>query len=307
MSRMERSEIRERSIGLSRLHCDLLWLACPIRPLFAIARSSERAAFMDKSAPPPALDEQGIKNLMEHAAHLWWTPEMERRRAASILPADFRMVAGQVLFPENGRAIVRFNDEVRGVAEMRTRRPVQKGDPVYSNDLEGLVRFDLLAEELEHGHFTMILTGDHWFISFNFLRRRAYCAKLITQAKQFLASAKFGLEQKANAPCVDNLFSACELAAKVHTILHMLPGAKSKKHGAIHSSINAWGRSGNIGEDFVTLFNRLTDLRPRARYQAGEDRMEVSSADIEIVEAELLRTSQRCEQKVEENPADGKG
>ena len=39
-----------------------------------------------------------------------------------------------------------------------------------------------------------------------------------------------------------------------------------KTHGTIHSSINQWGRLGNVDQEFVEMFNKLSGNREAARY-----------------------------------------
>lgn len=245
------------------------------------------------------LDEEDIKNLINHTFELWWNPEFERRRAAGTLSPSFRMSAGQVLFPQQGREIIRFNEEVRGLAEMDAPRDLKVGDLVRSTDVRGLKRFDLLEEDLDHGHLTMILLNGSWLVTFNFLRRRYYCGGLVTKAKQFISAAQFSFDRGENAPSVENLFAACELAVKATVILSMLPGASSKSHAMLHRSINAWAKLGNVNPSFVALFNRVSQLRAKARYEAGEAKgMDISAADIATAAAELEELGHRCDQRL---------
>ena len=62
------------------------------------------------------------------------------------------------------------------------------------------------------------------------------------------------------APFIDNLFNACELLAKARliTIIRMRDVGS---HGVIHSTINSWRKLGNVSDEFVDLFNKLSQAR----------------------------------------------
>ncbi|SDR55805.1 hypothetical protein SAMN05519103_05201 [Rhizobiales bacterium GAS113] len=183
------------------------------------------------------LGEDGIKRMLEQASKLWWEPEVERRKTAGTMPANFVFHAKQIVWKQDGAPTVRFNKEVRVEMQVRVNRAVQKGEVVLAGDFSEIAGFDLASEELDHAHFTEILINGRWLVSFNFLTGRAHCARLLSRASQFLEAAKFSMSQGASAPSVDNLFSASELAAKTHVILFRLANPKSKTHGSIHSSI----------------------------------------------------------------------
>ena len=184
----------------------------------------------------------------------WWTtinqmmemcfnPELEKRKAAGSIDETFSLTAAQLYLPEEGENVVRFNDEVRGYANLKLSRPVEKGEPVTMSDFEGFERYELLAEELNGGHFTMFAMPDGFIFDFNFLRGRAKAFSLIDLSAQYMDAAEGAAAKKHVGPCLDNLFSACELLAKASCILHTLKGAESKKHAVIASSINVWGSS----------------------------------------------------------------
>lgn len=41
---------------------------------------------------------------------------------------------------------------------------------------------------------------------------------------------------------------------------------KSKSHGIVHARYNQLGNFGNVDSNYTKLFNRLSSLRPKARY-----------------------------------------
>ena len=88
-------------------------------------------------------------------------------------------------------------------------------------------------------------------------------------------------------PSVDNLFSACELVSKAHLILHHSTASKAKSHGSIKSAINARRNIGNINDDFVRLFNCVSNTRSPARYDEKAEVEMPSPSDFQVVQSEI--------------------
>ena len=144
-----------------------------------------------------------------------------------------------------------------------------KGDPIYEHEIEGLDRFQLSDEEEDpdRGHVTLVKIADSWIITFDFRYNKALAKKLIDTAKQFYDSAEFSFRQKNSASCLDNLFSAAELAAK--SVLLLIPDPKFRKktgHGGIQFKYNRYANLGNVKPEFRKALNKLSGLRERARY-----------------------------------------
>ena len=123
---------------------------------------------------------------------------------------------------------------------------------------------------------------------------------MVKVAKQFLATARFSAEQSHAAPSVDNLFSACELISKAHLTLYHNRAAKAKQHAAVSSALNAWGKIGNVAADFVKLFNRLSNARSAARYEAAQVDCP-TLVDFEVVEREAAQLEKAVAQKRRES------
>ena len=232
---------------------------------------------------------------MRQADELWWAPEMERRNRMSTIDDNFTISMAQALFLPNGSVVVRFNHEVRGIANVRASRRIEKGGHVYQSDLDGPESFDLLDEDLDCGHFTMINGTNGWFLTFNFLRSRSLCAKLLGSAKEFSDVAQFSMRHGKSRPAVDTLYSACELVSKAQLILSSMLDWTAKSHRAIQSEINKWRCHGNINANFVDLFNKLGELRPSCRYEgASIEHALLSQKEFALVEAEITRIEQLC-------------
>lgn len=220
----------------------------------------------EKESPAPSIAADDANRMLTQSWKLWFGPEIERRQTAGSLLPGFMLYTAQALFTPDAKVRVLLNDEIQGEGLLRVPRSVQKGEPLYSNDLQYTERFDLPDELLDNGHFTIVRAGDGWLVFFNFLSGRAKARDMLERARQFLEAALSAKERGHAGPAIDNLFSACELTSKAELILHRNPAATSKSHGPVASEINRWARLGNIDSAFVNLFNSLGQQRPNARY-----------------------------------------
>lgn len=222
-----------------------------------------------------------------HMFQIAFAPEIRRRLATGQLDENFFLSAAQLIQPEGGESTVRLNEEVRGKALVRVNRPVHQGEHVLVSDLQNFEKFDLEEDELDAGHFTLLWNGQGWIGSFDFRAGRAKSAGLLGLANQFLDVARVSAARRYAGPSVDNLFSACELVSKAHLILHRSPAGRTKSHGSVHRAINARRRRGNVNEDFVKLFNKMSHARSSARYDVGGQVEAPSQSDFQVVEREI--------------------
>ena len=234
---------------------------------------------------PPEIE--GWYRTVIHMFQIAFAPEIRQRLSAGGLDQTFFLTAAQMIQPETGAQMIRLNGEVRGIANVRATRPVQKGEPVFVSDMENFVSFDLDEEELDAGHFTLFWTGSGWIATFDFRAGRAKSAAMLKAAGEFLEVARLASNHGHTRPSVDNLFSACELVSKAHLILHRSSASKAKSHGPVQSAINAWRRLGNINDEFVHLFNRVSNTRSPARYDANADVSMPSPSDFRVIEDEI--------------------
>lgn len=253
-------------------------------------------------ASSDAPEAQGWQRTFNQMYEGWFKPEIERRREAETLPANFDLYMAQALFPPEGQTRILLNDEVRGEALLRAPRPVTKGDSVLLSDLEYIETFELPDELLDNGHFTIIRAGQRWGMFFNFLSGRAKAKDMFELASEYLAASISSAAKGHDGPAVDNLFSATELASKAELILHRSRAGTAKKHKAVASSINAWAKLGNIDVAFVALFNRLGRQRPNARYGDKARRPPAPDQDdFDLVQAVIERGFQRVSKATERN------
>lgn len=230
-------------------------------------------------------DIKGFSRTILHMFQISFAPEIRTRMAENVLDKDFVLVAAQLIQPPGGGQIVRLNEEVRGKVTIRTERNVEKGERIESSDLEHLEIFELMNDEIDCGHFTLLWTVRGFTAIFDFRSGRGKAAKLLQLGSEFLWAAKASLEQGHNGPATDNLFSACELVSKAQLILHQNPAADAKTHGRIKSAINNWGKLGNVERSFIDLFNKLFNARPNARYNPEASNYTATDDDINLVSA----------------------
>lgn len=221
------------------------------------------------------LDEPAFQRTFAHAMELWFEPEILRRQEAGASSVPFRLCAAQVIIYADERPnVVRLNEEVQLIGEMKFRDGVSKneGDPVYLEDMETLASISLPdTEDPNCGHFTLFRIGDSWYGAFDFRYNKAKSAQLLEAAEEFLATASYALDAGRKRAAVDNLFSAAELAATAFIITTPRPEYREiKKHGHVHTRFNMFARHGNVEAEHRKAYNMLSEQRIKARYVRGK-------------------------------------
>jgi uncharacterized protein (UPF0332 family) len=213
-------------------------------------------------------DEELIQNLMQQVHDLWINPEVERRREAGRLPDDFAISKAQVIMNMDADAPeVRFNEEVKVLAEAEWAREVEDGEDVTEVDIERIKNLMLTDHDPNAGHLTMVLFKGRWIMAFDFRFNATRVAATLSAASEFLDSATFALDQHHMRTFADNLFSATELMAKGILLMDADKDLlRSKKHTFISRRFNLSGKWGHTDPRYVRLLNRLQDLRGPARY-----------------------------------------
>ena len=237
------------------------------------------------------MDEEGARNLLNQADQLWFSPEIERRRVAGTLPADFKLFAAQVIMDlDTEQPIVRFNDEVHGIMRAEAARSIQAGEEVKMSDLSQIYEFIITEEHPNAGHLTAILHGNRWRIFFDFRRNAVRIEKQLTSADQFLKTARFCVDSKLTIPAIDNLYDAVQIMAKCFLLI--FPDRKvleAKSHGFIEANFNFQGKLGLVPPISVELMNSLSRLRPKTRYVLDPPSIEPTQLLQLLENAETMR------------------
>jgi len=205
---------------------------------------------------------------------LFVIPEMRRREETGKLTKPFELRAAQIIFfPDGKKPEIRINSEVRAIGKMKLKSGVSKnkGDPVFENEVEGLNQIYLTdSEDPDCGHATIVRWSNTWVMAFDFRYNKGLALRHIDIAKQFCKAAESSFNLENWAACIDNLFSAAELAAKATLLL--MPDPKFRKratHGGIHLRYNRFADLGNVEPRYREALNTLFGLRSRARYVQG--------------------------------------
>ncbi len=82
--------------------------------------------------------EEFSQNFSRQMSELWIQPELEARRAAGLIPADFVLQRCLILLPPNAKPVVQFNDEIvwRVKAKLPEGRVASSGDLLNLQDVE---------------------------------------------------------------------------------------------------------------------------------------------------------------------------
>jgi len=220
--------------------------------------------------------------LMQQALDFWINPEIERRQAEGALPKPIELVAAQIVFRSHGLIEIRLNNEVRAEAQMILNRSIEKGEGIRIGDITEIRSVELLEEDLDSAHITLIRTGpETWTVSFNAQYNRQKARVLVSAAEQYLQMAQLALKSGFDRVFVDNLHSAAELAAKAQLILNPNPQMlTSKRHEYVVTHFNIFGgKLRNAPESHVKLLNRLNAMRGPAKYSFEPFALERNSAE----------------------------
>lgn len=238
----------------------------------------------------PAKDDGALMGhrLFEQALDLWIRPEISRRQQKGTLRLPVALNAAQVIMPsprEKRPVYVRLNEEVRAEIRVKAARAIDKGELVFNQDIEDVNAIRLMKDdEPDAGHLTMMNIGGQWYIHFDFRRDKSHAADLLQRAREFYGTAKAGFQRGWLGPAVENLFAAAELAAKAELlVINFYPHEKAKDHGAIRGRYAKYANLGNAPIEGNTALNKLSRLRPAARYAEGDLHIEPCPELVEAV------------------------
>jgi uncharacterized protein (UPF0332 family) len=227
--------------------------------------------------------------LWNQAWEFWIAPEVEARRKSGRLQSGFELRAVQVIFdPETASPDVRLNEEVRAVSQVKVEGPIEKGQAIFVDQVQGITSIELTDHDPEAGHFTALRLTDYWYIAFDFRRYATRVGDMVARAQEYLSVAGDALRGGALAAFVDNLYSAMELLAKAELVLSAGHDPHTRSHRTIRAQFNRWGHLGNVDAEHVRLLNELGSLRPKARYLEAALDLDASDAAHMLTVAEVF-------------------
>lgn len=218
------------------------------------------------------------------------TERIKRGELQNPYPFDTAVEQFQIVFSPSGPPKVRLNGEVRAnvKAQPKPGLEIKIGEPLALDQIETSagILIALKEDEIDCGHATFFrLPECGWRGSFDFIRYKGTARRHVDAAQQFLSVAKHCRNDRQWITFVDNLWSAQELTAKA-ALFYYDPRKEivtSKKHRTISANFNRQRHIGNIAEPHTESFNRLWELRQKARYL--EDDVEIADTEAD----ELLR------------------
>jgi uncharacterized protein (UPF0332 family) len=234
------------------------------------------------------MNNDDYQNLYKQVMQIWVLPEIKNRQNKNLLNKPVNLRAIQILFSIDGATKVRINDEVHGNFEAKLITPKNKGDSIYENEIESIRLKNLLEEDRNFAHITMIKAGQKWHISFSFLYETKDAKNILSIGKEFLDSGKRDIEDGLIRAAINNLGVASEQVARARLILYPIDNnyRKPKTHNTIKNAINVYSNMANlIPKAYASYHNKLIDLRDKARYDtnfAGCSKEELNKISSEI-------------------------
>jgi uncharacterized protein (UPF0332 family) len=212
------------------------------------------------------------QQLLQQAFQVFFNPEIERRREAGLIDTSFGISVAQVVFNEDERWEVRFNDEVDGHIEAVAPVEIDAGQEVLMSMIGEITAFDLTEDDPNAAHITVFYRGerDGWLVISDLRFNATLAGDHIDAAREFFEVAAKALEANALRAFSENLLAATELAAKAALLSVPVDGTRrAKSHRFIQSAYNRHASLGNAEPRYVRVFNQLRGLRRKARYLQG--------------------------------------
>jgi hypothetical protein len=232
------------------------------------------------------------QQLLQQAFQVFFNPEIERRREAGLIDTSFGISVAQVVFNEDERWEVRFNEEVEGHIEGVAAVEIDAGQEVLMSMIGEIKAFNLTDDDPNAAHITVFYRGeqDGWLVISDLRFNATLAADHIEAAREFFEAAARALEATALRAFAENLLAATELTAKAALLSVPVEGTRTaKSHRFIRSAYNWHARLGNAEPRYVRVFNQLQGFRPSARYLQGAfDLPPDAAAEMLAVAREML-------------------
>lgn len=208
-------------------------------------------------------DNQMYEKLLSQVFEFWVNPEVERRGVER-----FNLRSAQIIFCIGSSPMVRLNEEVKVIAAAKLNKSVKKGETIFEGDIDSIEKLNLVEDEKDFGHITIVLHRGVWVISFSFNYDVTKTQMFMKIGDDFLMSAIKDMEFKNWRPMLENLSIAAENFAKAR--LFLLPDdivRKSRTHQGLQGRVNIHARNETISASFKDAFNELLHTRDKARYE----------------------------------------
>jgi len=221
--------------------------------------------------------------------NLWVIPEIQKRQDKYGLEKPFKLDSALLIFSvseTSPKVLLNKESQLKARVKLAKDVSVNPGDALTVNDIEDIEELIVPQDDApDSGYVAFLRFKDKWVLKFDLRYNKRLSNKHIRTANQFLEAAEFSLEKNNLIAFIDNLFSASELLAKA--VLLTVPDRKLVNKATrrlIHFRFNEFTDLGNINPEHCKTFNRLANLRTKARYL--KDDLSISKDDIK----QLLNT-----------------
>lgn len=225
-------------------------------------------------------DEQAefAQNTLQSMFDVFWNPEIERRGGVE---ATGPLLKALAILPAGQPAQILLNDEADLVLSVSATGPIERGDPVYADDLGEVSDLRPLRVDEDAGWVAFsVLPNGEYMLAFDFRRNRGIGRELLQLAQEYLEVAQGAVVAGHERPAVEAAHACAELV--VTSMMHLTGEAPASRSRSPHAKrqywLNAHTRLGNAPTRFHKTLVRLGELRPWARY--GETKREPASGEI---------------------------
>jgi len=228
-------------------------------------------------------------------------PEVQKRQNEKKIPKPFNLFAAQIIFRQNKKPLIRLNGEtkVKFIAKVTKDTRIKKGIITPINKIEDIKKIELIEEDGNEAHITMIRVINSWKFTYDFRYNKQKARNIIEIAKEFSKSAKDDFNKKRWRPFIENLFLVTESLVKAELILHPIH-PEAKTHNYWKSAYNKWYSYGNTEKEYKDLINELTKIRDHARYSENKFKIHHNKAKkfMQVVKLMFDRTMKRTTSQI---------
>lgn len=236
------------------------------------------------------MDEEIGKKVFQQVIDLWVNPEIERRRKLGKIKDGFILSKIQVVFSlERGFNKIRFNDEVKAMAEAKAKRDIKKGQIVTEENVEEIKNIKLTDDDKNCAHITLLKFRGKWIIAFDARYHQKLRKEYLEASKEFYETAIDSLEKKRLRAFYDNAFSSAELCV-ISILLGWLKKdiIDNKKHHQRYEVFKNFTSLGNGKAVYSDTLKELNGIRKSARYLASNDYLQRDFNKISSTLKELI-------------------
>lgn len=187
------------------------------------------------------------------------------------LPSNFILSRAHLLmYADERRNQILLNENVRffGNVLFEGNKTFQKGDPVNFSDIKevlGLYPSD--KNDPNAAHVMLVKLNGRWYYAADLVYSKDRMMKRLEASIKFLNVSIYCFDNMLWEPFVDNMFSTTELSIQCILLsLHYGNYSVKQTHEETLNLFSEFARNGNVEVKFSRHYQKLTELRKKARY-----------------------------------------